>query len=51
MIAAAVVAVFPGVFLLYGDNPYWSMGCFALLVLCLSAPVGPRAGGASVGHA
>ena len=40
MIAAAVVAILPGALLVVGHNPYWSMACFAILVLCLSAPVG-----------
>jgi MFS family permease len=40
MIAAAIVAIFPAAFLVVGHNPYWSMFCFTLLVLCLSGPVG-----------
>ena len=40
MIVSMLIAVVPAASLLAVDNPYWTLGCLALMVALLSTPVG-----------
>ncbi|HLB31642.1 MAG TPA: MFS transporter [Gammaproteobacteria bacterium] len=40
MIIAIACVIPPAALLVAVDNPYWTLGCLALMIMCLSAPIG-----------